>query len=128
MFLSQLPMMQLLLNPLLLVSRKSPHVKLDASCLTCPRIEFFTFPAYIINVNSTYQCLQNLKALTGIWPPLRIGGTTQDRATYNHSMASQAVNYTVASPNDAPASLTFGPSFMELAGTYGGSVVLGKKI
>jgi hypothetical protein len=119
---------QLLLTPLLLASRKSPHVKFDISCLTCPRFEFYTFPAYITNVIPTFQCLQNLKDLTNIWPPLRIGGTTQDRATYNHSMTSQAVNYTVPSPNDAPDSLTFGPSFMELAGTYCGSVVLGKRL
>jgi hypothetical protein len=33
--------------------------------------------------------------------------------------------YTVASPADAPASLTFGSSFMTLANTYKGSVVLG---
>lgn len=33
--------------------------------------------------------------------------------------------YTVASPADAPASLTFGSSFMTLANTYGGSVVVG---
>ena len=31
----------------------------------------------------------------------------------------------MADPKDAPASLTFGPKFMMLAGTYGGSVVMG---
>ncbi len=33
--------------------------------------------------------------------------------------------YSVASPADAPRTLTFGPKFMTLAGTYGGTVVLG---
>jgi hypothetical protein len=41
------------------------------------RLEFFTFPAYMNNVAATTTCLQNLKDLTGTWPPLRIGGTTQ---------------------------------------------------
>lgn len=35
------------------------------------------------------------------------------------------VVYTVANAADAPASLTFGSSFMTLAGKYGGQVVVG---
>lgn len=40
-------------------------------------LEFFTFPAYMNDVEATKTCLQNLKELTGTWPPIRIGGTTQ---------------------------------------------------
>ncbi|KAJ5624035.1 hypothetical protein N7510_000344 [Penicillium lagena] len=76
------------------------------------------------DVASTTTCLQNLKDLTGTWPPLRIGGTTQDRATFDPSL-NQAVNYSVASPDDAPDTLTFGPSFVSLASTYAGDVILG---
>ncbi|KAI1327932.1 glycoside hydrolase family 79 protein [Xylariaceae sp. FL0255] len=86
--------------------------------------EFFAFPSYFTNVTSTAQCLSNLKSLTGTWPPIRIGGTTQDRAQYDASTSAYVV-YTVASASDAPASLTFGSSFMSLAATYGGSVVVG---
>ncbi|KAJ5638261.1 beta-glucuronidase [Penicillium lividum] len=86
--------------------------------------EFFAYPAYVTNVASTQQCLENLKDLTGVWPPIRIGGTTQDRATYDAS-SSDAVTYTVAASTDAPDSLTFGPSFMKLAAEYGGDVTLG---
>jgi hypothetical protein len=75
-------------------------------------------------VTATNQCLSNLQALTGTWPPIRIGGTTQDRASYD-STTSAYVVYTVASAADAPTSLTFGSSFMTLANTYKGSVVLG---
>ncbi|KAM5387014.1 hypothetical protein ACJZ2D_000307 [Fusarium nematophilum] len=87
-------------------------------------LEFFTFPGYMNDVASTLTCLQNLKDLTGTWPPMRIGGTTQDRATYDPS-STNAVTYTVSDPKDAPASLTFGPSFMTLAAQYGGKVILG---
>ncbi|KAH8593538.1 hypothetical protein B0O99DRAFT_662702 [Bisporella sp. PMI_857] len=87
-------------------------------------LEFFTFPAYMNNVAATTTCLRNLKDLTGTWPPLRIGGTTQDRATYDASSTS-AVTYTVSSSSDAPSSLTFGPPFILLAASYGGSVTLG---
>lgn len=48
----------------------------------------------------------------------------RDRATYD-SQSKQEVSYTVADPKDAPATLTFGPSFMSLAATYGGKVILG---
>jgi len=48
----------------------------------------------------------------------------RDRATYNAS-SSQQVTYTVANAGDAPSTLTFGPSFMSLAGTYDGKVTIG---
>ncbi|KAL2788516.1 hypothetical protein BJX66DRAFT_352655 [Aspergillus keveii] len=87
-------------------------------------LEFFTFPEYITDVPATTTCLENLKDLTGVWPPMRIGGTTQDRATYDAS-SPDAVTYTVADPDDAPSTLTYGPSFISLAADYSGSVVLG---
>ncbi|KAJ4251068.1 hypothetical protein NW762_011719 [Fusarium torreyae] len=86
--------------------------------------EFFAFPGYWNDVPSTTTCLENLKDLSGTWPPIRIGGTTQDRSTYDAS-SSQQVTYTVANPGDAPSTLTFGPSFMSLAGTYDGKVTIG---
>ncbi len=86
--------------------------------------EFFAFPSYFTNVTATNQCLSNWKDLTGTWPPIRIGGTTQDRASYDASTSAYVV-YSVAKPADAPATLTFGPKFMTLAGTYPGSVVVG---
>lgn len=49
---------------------------------------------------------------------------TRDRATYDPS-SSNAVTYTVSDPKDAPASLTYGPSFISLAAQYAGSVVFG---
>ncbi|KAM3084116.1 hypothetical protein ACMFMG_001778 [Clarireedia jacksonii] len=86
--------------------------------------EFFAYPSYFTNVTATNQCLKNFQSLSGIWPPIRIGGTTQDRATYDPATSAYVV-YTVASPTDAPASLTFGSSLMKLAATYAGTVVLG---
>lgn len=86
--------------------------------------EFFDFPSYFTNVTATTQCLANWQALSGEWPPIRIGGTTQDRASYDPS-TSASVLYSVSSPADAPASLNFGPNFMALAGKYSGSVVMG---
>ncbi|KAJ5557381.1 beta-glucuronidase [Penicillium frequentans] len=86
--------------------------------------EFFAYPAYVTDVASTQQCLENFKDLTGAWPPIRIGGTTQDRATYDAS-SSAAVTYTVAAAGDAPDSLTFGPPFVALAADYDGDVTLG---
>lgn len=48
----------------------------------------------------------------------------RDRATYDAS-SGQQVTYTVANAGDAPSTLTFGPSFMSLAGTYDGKVTIG---
>lgn len=35
------------------------------------------------------------------------------------------MTYSVSDPADAPSTLTFGPSYISLAATYGGSVTLG---
>ena len=48
----------------------------------------------------------------------------RDRATYDASLQT-AVNYTVASPADAPTSLTYGPSFFTLANALKGDVTVG---
>jgi hypothetical protein len=49
----------------------------------------------------------------------------RDRAQYDATI-SDYVLYTVAAPTDAPAVLTYGSSFMSLAATYAGTVVLGE--
>lgn len=48
----------------------------------------------------------------------------RDRATYDPSL-TQAVSYTVASSGDAPSTLTYGPSFISLAASYDGEIILG---
>ncbi|KIK65736.1 glycoside hydrolase family 79 protein [Collybiopsis luxurians FD-317 M1] len=94
------------------------------SSLVAVSLEFFAFPGYTELV-STGTCLANLQALRGSPVAVRIGGTTQDRATYNASLATP-VSYTVASPSDAPTSLTFGPSFFTLAASdLKGNVTIG---
>jgi hypothetical protein len=49
---------------------------------------------------------------------------SRDRATYDSS-STTAVTYTVASPGDAPETLTYGPSFISLAASYAGEVIIG---
>ncbi|KAL4267884.1 Beta-glucuronidase C-terminal domain-containing protein [Pleurotus pulmonarius] len=85
--------------------------------------EFFAFPGYTA-IESTTNCLANIATLRGAPPAVRIGGTTQDRATYNPNL-STAVNYTVANAGDAPDTLTYGPSFFTLAAQMKGDVTVG---
>ncbi|OCF42885.1 hypothetical protein I317_03236 [Kwoniella heveanensis CBS 569] len=87
-------------------------------------LEFFAFPGYVQDLSTTDQCLKNLGDVTGSPTPVRIGGTTQDRATYDPTLTS-AVDYTVASAGAAPATLRYGPSFFDLAGALEGPVTIG---
>lgn len=45
--------------------------------------------------------------------PIRIGGTTQDRATYDPDLKGY-VSYSVNDPLEAPMNLTYGPKFFDL--------------
>ncbi|KAI0829864.1 hypothetical protein BC628DRAFT_1314531 [Trametes gibbosa] len=103
-------------------SSPSGAVAVDPS-LVSVSVEFFAFPGYT-QISGTNKCLANLASLRGSPPAIRIGGTTQDRATYDANLQSP-VNYTVASPADAPASLTYGPSFFALAAQLNGDVTIG---
>lgn len=122
-------------------SAPASAIHVDPSLLSLS-IEFFAFPEYM-TLDGTKNCLKNIEDLRGVAPAVRIGGTTQydflylvlrnsteryissrDRATYDASL-STAVNYTVASPADAPDSLTFGPSFFSLADELKGDVTIG---
>ncbi|KAI0344513.1 hypothetical protein BDW22DRAFT_1326510 [Trametopsis cervina] len=96
--------------------------RVDPSLLSVS-IEFFAFPGYTA-LAATTNCLDNVAVLRGAQPAVRIGGTTQDRATFDPGLKT-AVNYTVDSPADAPASLTFGPPFISLASQLKGNVTLG---
>jgi hypothetical protein len=49
----------------------------------------------------------------------------RDRADYDPNLRARVL-YSVPSVQDAPKTLKYGPSFMELAAKYPGSVVLGK--
>ena len=49
---------------------------------------------------------------------------SRDRATYDPSLTTP-VSYTVAAAGDAPSTLTYGPSYMDVAGTLGGPVTFG---
>ncbi|THU83937.1 hypothetical protein K435DRAFT_929295 [Dendrothele bispora CBS 962.96] len=91
--------------------------------LVAVSLEFFAFPQYTTLV-STSTCLNNVANLRGSPVAVRIGGTTQDRATYDPNLSS-AVEYSVDDPADAPASLNFGPSFFSLAANMSGEVTVG---
>ncbi|PAV16737.1 glycoside hydrolase family 79 [Pyrrhoderma noxium] len=104
------------------VSAPTSAVAVDSSLLSVS-IEFFAFPGYT-QLQSSTKCLSNIQNLRGAPPAIRIGGTTQDRATYDASLTT-AVNYSVSSPLDAPLSLTYGPSFFTLAGELAGDVTIG---
>ena len=48
----------------------------------------------------------------------------RDRGTYDPNLQT-AVNYTVPDPSQAPATLTYGPSFFSLANNLRGNVTIG---
>ncbi|KAI0036740.1 hypothetical protein K488DRAFT_81734 [Vararia minispora EC-137] len=104
-------------------TKPASAARVDSALLSLS-LEFFAFPGYT-QVTSTSVCMNHIATLRGHAPAVRIGGTTQDRATYSLNLA-EAVNYTVASSADAPTSLTFGPSFFSLAaGLKGADVTIG---
>ncbi|KAH6672089.1 hypothetical protein B0J14DRAFT_618426 [Halenospora varia] len=95
--------------PSVVPSRAAP---LDRTPLG-PSFEFFMWPSYMTNVTPVLQCLGQLTKVYKKTLPVRIGGTTQDRATYDPDFKGY-VGYSVADPLDAPQTLTYGPAFFDL--------------
>lgn len=71
------------------------------------------WPSYMKNITPPIQCMNHFKKLYGQKMPIWIGGTTQDRATYDPNFKGY-VSYSVDDPLDAPLELTNGPSFFDL--------------
>lgn len=71
------------------------------------------WPSYATNISLTLPCLEHFNKLYKKRIPIRIGGTTQDRATYDAGFEGY-VSYKVDDPLDAPMSLTYGPKFFDL--------------
>ena len=75
------------------------------------------WPSYMRNITPVRNCLQRFDELYGQHMPIRIGGTTQDRATYDPKFEGY-VSYTTDDPLVAPMSLTYGPKFFDLICTF----------
>jgi hypothetical protein len=75
------------------------------------------WPSYAINISLTLPCLDHFTKLYGRKMPIRIGGTTQDRATYDATFKGY-VSYKVDDPLEAPMSLIYGPKFFDLISEF----------
>ncbi|KAH8691375.1 hypothetical protein BGW36DRAFT_400670 [Talaromyces proteolyticus] len=86
-------------------------------------IEFCYFPDYAGNKSNpnqfSNQLLDNLAAIQGTKPYIRVGGNTQDYALYNASL-EYAINGTIipSKSEDYPYILYIGPSFFESYSTW----------
>ena len=74
------------------------------------------WPSYMTNISLTLPCIDHFNKLYNRKMPIRIGGTTQDRATYDPALKGY-VSYSVDDPLEAPMSLTYGPKFFDLIST-----------
>ncbi|KAI7958245.1 hypothetical protein MJO29_006462 [Puccinia striiformis f. sp. tritici] len=106
------------------LNKYSPPVPIRSSNPLGLSIEFATFPSYMNDVLQTTQCLQNLELAVGAPPPIRIGGTTQDRAVYDPN-ETLPVRFTLPPGQLVPLTLTFGPRFIELASRLKGATTIG---
>ena len=65
------------------------------------------------DITPPVQCLKHFDSVYGQKMPVRVGGTTQDRAMFDPNCKGY-VNYHVDNPLDAPLNLTYGPKFFDL--------------
>ncbi|KAJ0426845.1 hypothetical protein BJY00DRAFT_306836 [Aspergillus carlsbadensis] len=86
--------------------------------------EFYMWPSYMTNITPPMQCAERLSDLYGRVMPIRIGGTTQDRATYDPDFEGY-VSYINEDPLVPPMEVTYGPRFWDLIPEYGGETILG---
>jgi hypothetical protein len=71
------------------------------------------WPSYMTNISLAIPCLDQISKLHKKTLPIRIGGTTQDRATYDPKFDGY-VSYITTDPLVAPLTLTYGPKFFDL--------------
>lgn len=71
------------------------------------------WPSYMRNISLAQPCMDHFTNLYDRKMPIRIGGTTQDRAQYDPNLKGY-LSYKVNDPLQAPMSLTYGPKFFDL--------------
>ncbi|CAG8224193.1 unnamed protein product [Penicillium salamii] len=86
-------------------------------------IEFAFFPDYAGNKSHpnrfTKNLLQNFKSITRVAPKVRVGGTSQDHATYYPEQESN-IDLVYQNPgDDQPFQINYGPAFFESYHTLG---------
>lgn len=85
-------------------------------------IEFSYFPDFA--GNSTHpntfsnNLLDNIAALSGSKPDIRVGGSTQDKALFVESQEEGIILIFAEPGDDQPANLTFGPKFFDSYHTW----------
>ena len=75
------------------------------------------WPSYMTNISQSLECFALFTNLYGENIPIRIGGTTQDRATYDPDLDAY-VSYDDPDPLIPPMEVTYGPRFFDLIGRW----------
>ncbi|KAJ5489322.1 L-xylulose reductase [Penicillium diatomitis] len=86
-------------------------------------LEFAFFPDYAGNKSSpnlfSRNLLQNFKNITGVYPKVRVGGTSQDNSIF-YPNQEEGVQLIFTHPNDdQPSQIHYGPAFFESYETLG---------
>ncbi|KAM5349143.1 hypothetical protein ACJ41O_008966 [Fusarium nematophilum] len=74
----------------------------------------------------TLKCMDTFRGVTGIWPRIRIGGTSEDYGTFDPNLKVPNV-ITGTAPTGQGIS-TFGPLLMRLVAKYQGTIVWGQSL
>lgn len=106
--------------------------------LTTTRIEFPELVNYLVNISNTYNCLGELQKLTGVWPAIRTGGTTEYAISYlvplkrslmtvdrDRSFFDPALQVPVVQVNQSY--YYYGPEYLKIASEHPGKITLGER-
>ncbi|KIW67341.1 hypothetical protein PV04_06604 [Phialophora macrospora] len=88
-------------------------------------IEFSSFPDFAGNSSQpntfSYNLLSNLRNLQGSYPIIRVGGNTEDYATFNASQSDALVgSYNFSRSRDYPTTISIGPEYFDSYSTWPG--------
>lgn len=88
-------------------------------------IEFSSFPDFAGNSsapnNFSYNLLRNLGNIQGTNPIIRVGGNTQDYATFDADQEAALVgSYNVNRSRDYPTTISIGPAYFDSYNTWPG--------
>ncbi|KAK7732934.1 hypothetical protein SLS57_000877 [Botryosphaeria dothidea] len=102
--------------------KPSPEIQSVDSTLFCYSIELSYLVDYAGNLSHpntlSHRLLSNIQSITNTPPPIRVGGTTQNHATYLPNQTSALIQYFSTPGADQPDSLTISSAFFESFKTF----------
>ncbi|KAF2014445.1 glycoside hydrolase family 79 protein [Aaosphaeria arxii CBS 175.79] len=84
---------------------------------------FATLTGYFDGMPLASKCLDTFRSVSGVWPRIRVGGTSEDYGTFDPTL--KVPNIVTGTAPTGQSQTTYGPQLVQVLANYKGTIVWG---